>query len=253
MILVPSIGRKCCATTWASTLSSSIAVSALTDTQTERLERLAEAQQGVVAIGLWQPNENAPQCVAARGRINLSAWQMKCLSHLIKFRTIECASQFPRFPHFSPASVVYYANASNRSRVGRGRRRRRGGDSCCLRRVANLSSFNFHLASCRVNDVVDNTQELVSRRTSWQKKRQWDRQTYSGTGGIAVILLAALCIFPLHLQRFIICRLPFAACRLLWRALTNYVPVGIAHTPRGPLLGWLLICLSALCVPRAFN
>lgn len=32
--------------------------------------------------------------------------------------------------------------------------------------VANLSSFNFHLASCRVNDVVDNTQELVSRRTS---------------------------------------------------------------------------------------
>lgn len=42
-----------------------------------------------------------------------------------------------------------------------------------------------------------------------------DRQTNSGTGGIAVILLAALCIFPLHLQRFIICRLPFAACRLL--------------------------------------
>lgn len=221
MILVPSIGRKCCATTWASTFSSSIAVSALTerqaDTQTERLERLAQAQQGIVAIGLWQPNENAPQCVAARGRINLSVWQMKCLSHLIKFRTIECASQFSRFPHFSPASVVYYANASSRSRVGRGRRMRRGGDSCCLRRVANLSSFNFHLASCRVNDVVDNTQELVSRRTSWQTERQWDRQTERHTVGRVESQLSFWLRFAFShcicsVSSFAVCRLPLVVC-----------------------------------------
>lgn len=56
-------------------------------------------------------------------------------------------------------------------------------------------------------------------RDDRQRDSGTDRQIYSGmdgrANGIGVILLAALCIFPLHLQRFIICRSPFAACRLL--------------------------------------
>lgn len=78
--------------------------------------------------------------------------------------------------------------------------------------VANLSSFNFHLASCHVNDVVDNTQERVS--SLWA---DWN----------AVILLAASSSvaaapaasaatpavgYPLHLP-FAICHLPFALTR----------------------------------------
>lgn len=55
-------------------------------------------------------------------------------------------------------------------------------------------------------------------RDDRQRDSGTDRQTdiqWDGWAGIGVILLAALCIFPLHLQRFIICRSPFAACRLL--------------------------------------
>lgn len=150
---------------------------------------------------------------------------MKCLSHLIKFRTIECASQFPRFPQFSPTSVVYYANASSEAgrgeqlRTGKGKRDGAGKETSVG--FVELQIYHHLISIWRraVLMTLLTTLKSSSRggRADKETGRQSDRQPGRWAGGIAVILLAALCIFPLHcsVSSFAICRMPHATCCLL--------------------------------------
>lgn len=152
---------------------------------------------------------------------------MKCLSHLIKFRTIECASQFPRFPQFSPTSVVYYANASSEAgrgeqlRTGKGKRDGAGKETSVG--FVELQIYHHLISIWRRAVLMTLLTTLKSssrggradRKTGRQSDRQMGGRNRSYPFGCALH-------FPIALQRFIICHLshatchmPLGACRLL--------------------------------------